>query len=270
MVTKKGHEAASFYLSYHRNESSMGLQHTLPHTSLAILEREYWIHPPAALVCDIPLRNCFWLDRSRMAPISSVLLHIWYISGNFYHNPKRFLLEKKAVRDQHHQSRASSSPRINRSLASSLLQFYDYPHPLKPGKVIKGYDKPHAFRTAQMCVTVANELGHPQSRIRQYQIACLLHDLGRAGLDQQLFGKIWSWAKQHHIPTRPREWRALHPETPYGHETTAFLQRYKSDLVQQGIPLDHWTKEQIEMRLGFARRLRKQLQRYKDKAQIHH
>ena len=114
-----------------------------------------------------------------------------------------------------------------------------------------------------MCATVANEFGHPQSRLRQYQIACLLHDLGRAGLDQQLFGKIWSWAKQHHIPTRPREWRDKYPETPYGRESTAFLQRYKSDLIGQGIPLDHWTKEQIEMRLGFARRLRKQLQRVK-------
>ncbi len=114
-----------------------------------------------------------------------------------------------------------------------------------------------------MCATVAAELGHPQSRIRNYQIACLLHDLGRAGLDQRLFGKIWSWAKQHHIPTRPREWRALHPQTPYGRETSAFLRLYKKDLLQQGIPIDDWTREQIEMRLGFARRLRKQLQRVK-------
>ena len=114
-----------------------------------------------------------------------------------------------------------------------------------------------------MCASVAAQLGHPQSRIRQYQIACLLHDLGRAGLDQRLFGKIWSWAKQQHIPTRPREWRALHPQTPYGRETAAFLRLYRKDLVRQGIPIDHWTREQIEMRLGFARRLRRQLQRVK-------
>jgi hypothetical protein len=140
---------------------------------------------------------------------------------------------------------------------------YDYPHPLKPGVIIKGYDKPHAFRTAQMCATVAAELGHPQLRIRNYHIACLLHDLGRAGLDQRLFGKIWSWAKHQHIPTRPQEWRAKHPETPYGGETAAFLRQYKKDLLHQGIPIDRWTREQIEMRLGFARRLRRQLQRVK-------
>ena len=110
-----------------------------------------------------------------------------------------------------------------------------------------------------MCVTVAEQLGHPPNRIQQYEIACLLHDLGRAGLDQQLFGKIWSWAKTHGIPTRPREWRALHPQTSYGKETEAFLELYGKDLERQGIPLNEWTAAQVEMRLGFARRLRKQL-----------
>lgn len=114
-----------------------------------------------------------------------------------------------------------------------------------------------------MCVAVATQLGHPQQRIQNYQIACLLHDLGRAGLDQQLFGKIWSWATQHHIPTRPREWRTLHPETPYGRESAAFLRLYKKDLLREGIPIDKWTREQIEMRLGFARRLKRQLRRVK-------
>ena len=164
------------------------------------------------------------------------------------------------VRRQHRQVTAfPSSLCIKQSLATALLKLYDYPHPFKPGKVIKGYDKPHAFRTAQMCATVADELGHPPERIHHYQVACLLHDLGRAGLDQRRFGKIWSWAKQHKVPTRPREWRAAHPDTPYGHETRAFLRFYAKDLQRQGIPIDQWTKEQVEMRLGFARRLRKQL-----------
>ena len=114
-----------------------------------------------------------------------------------------------------------------------------------------------------MCATVAGELGHPHGRVRNYQIACVLHDLGRAGLDKPLFGKIWSWAKQQHIPTRPREWRALHPQTPYGRETAAFLRLYHKDLLREGIPVDSWTREQIEMRLGFARRLRRQLQKVK-------
>jgi len=110
-----------------------------------------------------------------------------------------------------------------------------------------------------MCAAVAAALGHDAARVRQYQIACLLHDLGRAGLDRQLFGKIWSWAKAHGIPTRPREWRAIHPETRYGRETEAFLKCYRADLEADGIIMSPWSKEQVEMRLGYARRLARRL-----------
>jgi hypothetical protein len=110
-----------------------------------------------------------------------------------------------------------------------------------------------------MCAAVATSLGHDSERVRQYQIACLLHDLGRAGLDRKLFGKIWSWAKEHGIPTRPREWRAIHPETAYGQETEAFLRRYRKDLEADGITMSPWAKEQVEMRLGYARRLARRL-----------
>lgn len=110
-----------------------------------------------------------------------------------------------------------------------------------------------------MCAGVAAELGHAPERVRQYQIACLLHDLGRAGLDRPLFGKIWSWAKAHGIPTRPREWRAIHPETPYGRETEAFIARYRKALEADGIMMNAWAKQQIEMRLGYARRLARRL-----------
>jgi hypothetical protein len=139
------------------------------------------------------------------------------------------------------------------------MRLYEYPHPVKRGHVIRGYDRPHAIRTARMCAAVASSLGHDTERVRQYQIACLLHDLGRAGLDRQLFGKIWSWAKAHGIPTRPREWRAIHPETAYGHETEAFLTRYRKDLEADGITMSPWAKEQVEMRLGYARRLARRL-----------
>lgn len=152
---------------------------------------------------------------------------------------------------------------ISRSLATSLLRLYDYPDPRKPSRIIRGYDRAHAFRTARMCAATALRLGHSASRVRQYQIACLLHDLGRAGLDRRLFGRIWSWAKQHGIPTRPREWRAVHPKTRYGRETEAFLARHGKELAKAGIPLDAWGKEQVEMRLGYARRLDRQLRRVK-------
>jgi hypothetical protein len=110
-----------------------------------------------------------------------------------------------------------------------------------------------------MCAAVARRLRHPEARVVSFQIACLLHDLGRAGLDQKLFGMVWSWARRHGIPTRPREWRAVHPETPYNRETEAFLDRYGGDLAKLGVPLDQWTHEQVEMRLGYARRLARHL-----------
>lgn len=152
---------------------------------------------------------------------------------------------------------------VPRALAAALLRLYDYPHPRRPGRIIRGYDRPHALRTARMCASVALRLGHPRERVVRYQVACLLHDLGRAGLDGPLFGKIWSWARRRGIPTRPREWRAVHPETPYGRETEAFLARYGHELSALGIALDGWTKEQVEMRLGYARRLARRLREVK-------
>src|SRR5687768_11651191 len=148
---------------------------------------------------------------------------------------------------------------VSRSLVSRLMRLYDVSHPLHKRRVIRGYDRAHAVRTARMCAAVAMVLGHGAERVRQYQIACLLHDLGRAGLDRRLFGKIWSWAKERGIPTRPREWRALHKDTPYGHETEAFIQRYRNGLEADGIAMTSWAKEQIEMRLGYSRRLARRL-----------
>ena len=58
-----------------------------------------------------------------------------------------------------------------------------------------------------------------------------------------------------------------YPQTPYGKETEAFLELYGKDLEGQGIELNSWTKAQVEMRLGFARRLRKRLRDVKPQLQ---
>lgn len=156
---------------------------------------------------------------------------------------------------------------VTRRITSTLLQFYDYPHPYKSNLIIKGYDKSHALRTAKMCAAVALHLGYPNEKVKQYQIACLLHDLGRAGLDQALFGRIWSWAKKNRIPTRPAEWRTIHRATSYGKETEAFLEKYRTLLEQDGICMNAWACEQVEMRLGFARRLKRRLRAIKPELQ---
>jgi len=152
---------------------------------------------------------------------------------------------------------------VPRALALALLRLYDYPDPRRSGRLIRGYDRTHALRTARMCAAVAARLGHQPDRLVPYHIACLLHDLGRSGLDRRLFGRIWSWAKQRGIPTRPREWRAAHPDTKYGCETEAFLARYGDELKTAGILVDDWANEQVEMRLGYARRLARRLRAVK-------
>jgi hypothetical protein len=158
-----------------------------------------------------------------------------------------------------HYARTHAPILVPRTLLTRLMRLYDYPHPVHRGRMIRGYDRHHAVRTTRMCVAVATALGHGAERVHQYQIACLLHDLGRAGLDRRLFGKIWSWAKERGIPTRPREWRAIHPETIYGRETEAFLRCYRNDLEADGITMTTWAKEQVEMRLGYSRRLVRRL-----------
>ena len=159
--------------------------------------------------------------------------------------------------------RPSAPLLIPRALVAELMRLYDYPHPKRNGRLVRGYDRLHAVRTARMCAAVAARLGHPSERVRSYQMACLLHDLGRAGLDRKLFGTIWSWAKKRGIPTRPREWRAIHPETKYGRETEAFLSLYRRELEVAGIEMDRWATEQVEMRLGYARRLARRLRAVK-------
>jgi hypothetical protein len=148
---------------------------------------------------------------------------------------------------------------LSRPFIKQLLRLYDMPDPRCRTRLIRGYDGPHAVRTARMCAAVAQRLGYAPEIVKRYQIACLLHDLGRAGLDRRLFGRIWSWAKERDIPTRPREWRAAYPGTTYGRETEAFLARYRKDLEAAGISMEPWACEQVEMRLGYARRLARRL-----------
>lgn len=154
---------------------------------------------------------------------------------------------------------------VTRSMAHALLRLYDLPDPRRPARTIRGYDRAHALRTARMCAAVAKYLGHPPARLVDYQIACLLHDVGRAGLDRRLFGQIWSWAKARGVPTRPREWRAVHPDTRYGCETDAFLKLYGTELEKDGIRMDRRAREQVEMRLGYAARLRRRLKALRPK-----
>ncbi|HNP60839.1 MAG TPA: hypothetical protein PKM72_08375 [Nitrospirales bacterium] len=186
----------------------------------------------------------------------------WDILPHSYtlHNPYAFCHEDYIILAVvSRQTLKSTHTVLTRTQVVSLLKWYDRPHPTRPDRMIPGYDKAHALRTSRMCVAVAAALGHPLSRLRQFEAACLLHDMGRAGLDPVLFGQIWSWAKEQKIPTRPREWRTRYPDTPYGRESHAFIAQYGAALQARGVKLTPAVKDHIDMRLGFARRLKKYL-----------
>ncbi len=205
-------------------------------------------------------RNCQRQTMNSHKPFLTLSTHVRYSAAL-----QKCTLEKDAITHSLIGQAGSTSVLVlkpshtflTRFQVSSLLKWYDVPHPNDPQKTLPGYDKAHAYRTARICVPVAVELGHPILRLKQFEAACLLHDLGRAGLDPKLFGKIWSWAQQHNIPTRPAEWRAAHPLTPYGQEAQAFIKRYHFELQEQGLQLTPSVKAHIEMRLDFARRLKK-------------
>src|SRR5439155_389572 len=67
--------------------------------------------------------------------------------------------------------RETASLLVPRSLVEPLMRLYDYPHPGKPGRVIRGYDRPHALRTARMCAAVARRLGYARRLARQLRAA---------------------------------------------------------------------------------------------------
>ena len=136
------------------------------------------------------------------------------------------------------------------------MRLYDYPHPFARGRIIRGYDRPHAVRTARMCVAVATALGHGAERVCQYQIACLLHDLGRAGLDRQLFREnlVLGQGARHSDKATGMEGHPPGDDLWAGNGGVSPVDIERS-LKPTAFAMTPWAKEQVEMRLGYSRRL---------------
>src|SRR5207247_2184303 len=149
-----------------------------------------------------------WKMPGRMARKQAIAMP-WNSSINEI-NDRRVVQDDRARNETPVKKADPASLIVPKALARQLLALYNYPDPRRRGRTIRGYDRPHALRTARMCATVARRLGHPDARLYSYQIACVFQDLGRAGLDQKLFGKFWLWAGMRGIPKRSRRrWLVL-------------------------------------------------------------
>ncbi len=144
---------------------------------------------------------------------------------------------------------------------TALLAMYDAPDPDHPGRVIPGYDRDHAERTTRIVLRAAQEVGLPERWLPGLEITCLLHDLGRAGMDPGLFGKIFGLAQERGLPLRPTDFRARYPGVPEERAVAFYCNLIGPVLREQGIALTKRVRDHIRMRLDFKGRLREHLAR---------
>ena len=139
---------------------------------------------------------------------------------------------------------------------AAILALYDVPDPQRPGQVIPGYDKAHAARTTEMVLTVARRLGLADQTLRKLEVAALLHDIGRAGMDAALFGRIFQAAQAAGLPVRVGELVRRYPHVSKERATEAFLELARPALEAAGLVVDDRLVQHVEMRMGFDRRVR--------------
>ncbi len=140
-----------------------------------------------------------------------------------------------------------------------ILALYDVVDSLHPGRTIPGYDKEHAARTARIVVRVAQSLGITGDTLTKLEITTLLHDIGRAGMDPQLFGLIFESALEHGLPVRVSELVRQYPTVKKTEASAFFLQLVRPVLERKGIPLGDRVRDHIDMRMAFDARLRRVL-----------
>jgi len=139
---------------------------------------------------------------------------------------------------------------------AALLALYDAPDSAHTGRVLVGYDRDHAERTTRIVLLVARELGLDSSWEHDLEVACLLHDIGRAGIDPALFGKVFTVAAQRGLPVRITELLARYPQISEEGAPAFFWEMAAPAWKQAGIPLDDRLREHIRMRMDFKGRMR--------------
>jgi len=148
---------------------------------------------------------------------------------------------------------------MDATLRRDLLSLYDAPTPGDPSRVVAGYDKAHAARATRIVLALADELALPDQWRADLEVTCLLHDLGRAGMDPQLFGSIFRLAEERGVPVRLSEMRERYPELDEAHACAHFLDLMAPVFYEQGMEITAAVADHVAMRLDFKGRLRRVL-----------
>ncbi len=148
---------------------------------------------------------------------------------------------------------------MDATLRRNLLSLYDAPSPGDPSRIVAGYDKAHAERATRIVLALAGELALPHEWLGDLEVTCLLHDLGRAGMDPQLFGSIFRLAEERGVPVRLSEMRERYPELDESLACAHFLDLMAPVFYEQGIEITSAVADHVAMRLDFRARLRRVL-----------
>ena len=154
---------------------------------------------------------------------------------------------------------------MDATLRRNLLSLYDAPSPGDPSRVVPGYDKAHAERATRIVLALAGELALPQEWLADLEVTCLLHDLGRAGMDPQLFGSIFRLAEERGVPVRLSELRERYPDLEEEHACAHFLDLMAPVFHEAGLEITPAVADHVSMRLDFRGRLRRVLDECKPK-----
>ena len=135
------------------------------------------------------------------------------------------------------------------------MALYDAPDPKHPGRVIRGYDCEHAERATRIVMQAARALGLDPSWEQDLEVTALLHDLGRAGMDPQLFGQLFRLAQEHGLPVRIKELLSRYRHVEEAEATRFFLDLIGPALKERGIAEGDRLVAHARMRMDFRRRL---------------
>lgn len=144
----------------------------------------------------------------------------------------------------------------------ALLALYDTPDPNQSGSMVPGYDRDHAQRTTTIVLRLAPEVGIGNEWLERLEVLSLLHDLGRAGMDSLLFGRIFTLAQLAGLPVRLPEFKALYPNATEALLPELWLDMARTVLEKNHVYVTSQLREHIAMRMDYKGRLEEQLDRH--------
>jgi hypothetical protein len=147
---------------------------------------------------------------------------------------------------------------VNLATRTALLAMYDAVDP-RTGAVIPGYDRDHSERTTRIVLRAARAVGLDPYWYPGLEVTCLLHDLGRAGMDPDLFGRIFGAAQERGLPVRIAELRARYAGVTDEDALPFFVDLIAPVLKERGIEVTPAVLDHIAMRMNFKGRLRRML-----------